>query len=80
MNISNWNYRVVLNDDNTWCLREVYYDSSGEVVGWTQNDASPFGETVDGLVRDFALMEEAFKLPVLTEVELPGYKNISEKS
>jgi hypothetical protein len=60
-------------------IREVYY-VEGEpkvpdetwIQGTTSDGASAYGETMDELRQDFALLESALKKPVLDEWKIKG--------
>jgi hypothetical protein len=46
--MSSWNYRMtrrVVDGEPIFEVREVYYDDKGEINGWTENPASPAGDT-----------------------------------
>jgi len=68
-----WNYRVIyipkdgdsIFDDDQFVIREVFYNDDDEIEFWTEEDASPFGETFEELADDFDLMQEAFEKPIL---------------
>jgi len=68
-----WNYRVV-RDAGTFSFREVYYDERGDVIGMTEQEAAPFGETISELVNDLHKMFQACALPIL---EIPKVENKS---
>jgi len=69
-----WNYRVVLepkdeNDslfaEDSFSIREVFYNDEGEIDFWSDEAAAPYGITFQEVADDFDLMAEAFKRPVL---------------
>lgn len=72
-----WNYRVIqqtyysLSIDNKkniyYDIREVYYDSKGNIEGWDKECLEPFGETIKELKDKLNLMLEAFNKPILEE-------------
>lgn len=67
-----WNYRVTsrTTDGETFHeIREVYYDGD-EIVAWSAEPESPFGETLEGLTRDLSLMVGALAKPILSLEEL----------
>ena len=41
-----WNYRVMVDGDGNYSIREVYYNDEKAIEGWTE-ECSPFGETYD---------------------------------
>lgn len=59
-----WNYRMV-EVDGFLHLREIYYDSNGNIRMWTQEPAAPVGDDVEDLAGTIALMERALLAPVL---------------
>lgn len=77
-----WNYRVIYlpknpNDDSffnndSFVIREVYYNDAGEIEFWAEEDASPIGETFEELCDNFDLMQEAFEKPILMLTEEDG--------
>lgn len=64
--ISHWDYRILRGEDGFHTIGEVYYDSSGNAIGWTDpdNSISPFGETVEELISCLKLMLDATNKPV----------------
>lgn len=63
-----WNYRVTKTEtdgETIYTIREVYYDESGCISGWTGIGDYANGETLESLRKDFDLMALAFKEPVL---------------
>jgi hypothetical protein len=64
-----WNYRVMRHiepDGREWlAIHEVRYDAAGEPKGWTEEEASPGGETLDDVRADLKHMLAALELPVL---------------
>lgn len=70
-----WNYRVVLDasdedapEDILFTIREVFYDNDGEIMFWSDDSATPSGETFQELADDFDRMQEAFERPALKVV------------
>jgi hypothetical protein len=65
-----WNYRVVNattenGGDDWYCLREVYYDDLGKLIGHAP--ACVGSEDMESLRDVWYMMEEAMKLPPLEE-------------
>ena len=70
-----WNYRVIYlpkeeNDDSffnqdSFVIREVFYDDEGNIEFWSSEDASPMGETFEEICDDFDNMALAFEKPIL---------------
>lgn len=65
-----WNYRVVrqpMSQPNTfhYSIQEVYYDEDGNIEFISECEITPYGETLDELLSDYARMAEAFKKPVI---------------
>ena len=53
-----WNYRILRfeNDGLSYFrLHEVYYKDES-IMAWTENPATPFGETVNGLIKALEMM------------------------
>jgi hypothetical protein len=77
-----WNYRLfhtcyrapgASETVDYWSIREVYERPDGSIV-WIGAEASrPSGSTRTELLKDLALMHEAFARPVLTPDAIPGY-------
>jgi hypothetical protein len=59
-----WNYRVIRTDE-AFAIHEVFYDSNGEINGWSADPIAPMGETQDELMKDLELIQRALTLPVL---------------
>jgi hypothetical protein len=51
-------------------ILEVYYDSAGQIVAWTEEPCSPFGESLAELQADMEMISQALSRPVLSEPEL----------
>ncbi len=65
-----WNYRVfrkVLEDDECYEIREVYYDKEGNINGYTEKGIAPCGYDLKQLKADIELMKLAFNQPILEE-------------
>jgi len=68
-----WNYRVIMLpkdaedsfSEDTFVIREVFYDENDEIEFWMEEDSVPLGETFEELADDFDLMAEAFEKPIL---------------
>ncbi len=66
-----WRYRVIRRvDDNEvgYGIHEVFTLPDNDVT-WTAEAVGPFGETLEELSDDLALMQRALSEPVLEEVE-----------
>lgn len=66
--MSGWRYRVMrrqVGNGYGYGIYEFFSDIAHDGPGWTKDAMSPFGETWQEIRRDYKLMEEAFKLPVL---------------
>lgn len=68
--MTGWNYRVLDSGDGCFSIIEVYYDEE-RINSWC--NGTPIGETAGELRDDLGEMLKAFKLPVLTPSDLPGY-------
>ena len=72
-----WNYRVimipadedVLFSDDTFVIREVFYNSNDEIEFWSEEDASALGGSFEELCDDYDNMTEAFNKPILLLTE-----------
>jgi hypothetical protein len=42
--------------EESWSIREVYYESANGGVGWTADDMDPHGSTREELIRDLHMM------------------------
>ncbi|MBI5103130.1 MAG: hypothetical protein HZB33_15045 [Nitrospirae bacterium] len=61
---SYWNYRVIENEE-VFRIHEVYYNSKGEITGFSENPITPLGETLDELRGDLEYYIQALGRPVL---------------
>lgn len=62
-----WNYRVCKEsfpDEDSFTVREVYYDESGQINGWT-DPVGIYGETFEDLKGALELYAGAFEKPVV---------------
>ncbi len=75
-----WNYRVFLEDDGDYIVREVFYDETGEIIACTQDAVEPLGESLQALREDIAMFQEALQLPVLTLADVPVSATFRERS
>jgi hypothetical protein len=78
-----WNYRVIRRseiyyDDLTRSgsykcyevfIHEVYYDESGNIIGWSENAATITGHSKEELRGDLNLFNMALNKPILEEVD-----------
>jgi hypothetical protein len=68
-----WNYRVIvktlhsppLEDELSFGIHQVFYDSEGNINSFTSTPSFPIGETENGLKTSIALMMSAFTRPVI---------------
>ena len=59
------------NQKEPWySIREVYYDATGKVNGWTENAIAPESNTIEGLLEILQLMLNCLDKPVLDEANL----------
>lgn len=58
-----WNYRVVF--ENTYSVREVFYDTTDQPTGWSADPMVLRGDTCEELREDLETMMRAFALPTL---------------
>jgi len=72
-----WNYRVIMEEaseeklfgEDSYTIREVFYDDDGEIEFWSDEGCTPYGNTFQEVADDFDLMAAAFELPVLKIVK-----------
>ncbi|SFD26916.1 hypothetical protein SAMN05518672_1011372 [Chitinophaga sp. CF118] len=52
-----------LNEDGEYefGVYEVYYDSHGKIVGWTETAVSPLSSSEESLLHELEIMKQAFK-------------------
>jgi len=59
-----WNHRVVVEGKGTeeewWSIREVFYNSNGNICGMTEGGVDPVGSTLDDLRQEALHMVNAF--------------------
>ena len=67
--MNTWNYRIMVNGDGHFSIREVFYGDNKDIEGWT-DECSPFGETLDELTNDINYMMQAFQRDILIESEI----------
>ena len=53
-------------NEDGYCVRVVYYEHDGQLIGYQRAPATPTGRTAEELAQDIAWFQEAFDLPVLT--------------
>lgn len=69
-----WNYRIMtLDGGKTFEIHEVYYSRDGIPNSYTENAISPVGDSITELMDDLTYMMEAFKKPILTPEDFPGF-------
>lgn len=66
-----WNYRVFLEDNGDYIIREVFYGDNGEIAGCTENAVEPWGKSLEELAKNIEWFKEALTLPVLTLADIP---------
>jgi hypothetical protein len=67
--VKTWNYRVMVDADGNYNIREVYYNEDKAIEGWT-DECSPYGEELDELISDLNYMMKALTQDVLVESDL----------
>lgn len=68
-----WNYRVVREvitdaagqQEDSYTIREVYYNDGGTYAAYSANPCFPQGETQEELMEDLRLFQEAFGKPTI---------------
>ena len=72
-----WNYRVIMEPamennifgEDSYTIREVFYDDDGEIEFWSDEGCAPCGNIFQEVADDFDLMAAAVELPVLQIVK-----------
>jgi hypothetical protein len=73
-----WNYRVFLEDNGDYIIREVFYQEDGAIAGCTENAVEPWGKSLEELAKNIEWFKEALTLPVLTLADIPEQPMKSE--
>lgn len=64
-----WGYRVFMlpdsEDEGIFVIREVFYNKDGQIEFWSETNSFPQGATIDDLVIDLELYQDALDLPIL---------------
>lgn len=66
--MTEWNYRAtrtVSGDEDSYEIREAYYDEKNEIRALTETASTPFGETPRELYENLEMMLRAFDSSVL---------------
>jgi len=67
--MNKWNYRLMRHIDafgrEYFAIHEAYYNDVGEVTAWTDDAASPMGQTMDEVRDDLEKMLRALDYPVV---------------
>jgi hypothetical protein len=61
-----WNHRMtveLVDGEESWGVRELYYDAEDNVVGWTAETVAPHGDTVEELRADLARFQQVAAKP-----------------
>ena len=66
-----WNYRVFVEDNGDYIIREVFYEADGAIAGCTENAVEPWGKSLEELAKNIEWFKEALTLPVLTLTDIP---------
>ncbi|MCB1194091.1 MAG: hypothetical protein KDK90_26885 [Leptospiraceae bacterium] len=66
-----WEYRVFLEEDGDYIIREVFYDDDGNLSGCTKNAVEPFGRSLKDLAEQIEFFKRALTLPVLKISDIP---------
>jgi hypothetical protein len=64
-----WNYRLMVDENGYYSIREVFYDENKNIDGWT-DECSPFGEDLNEIQQDINYMLQAFQRDILVESEI----------
>lgn len=63
-NLSYWNYRfkeITYNDTYTcYELIEVYYDNNNNIISWTEEPVSIFGESLKDIKQTLKFIKQAY--------------------
>ncbi|NJO39382.1 MAG: hypothetical protein HC769_02390 [Cyanobacteria bacterium CRU_2_1] len=66
-----WNYRVFLEVDGSYVIREVFYAEDGSILGCTENAIEPYGQSLEELAKDIEWFKEALTFPILKLSDIP---------
>jgi len=73
-----WNYRVIRRKfvsevipegEYSHGIHEVYYDEAKQPYTWSKDPIAAHGETLEDIKEDLEMQREAFKKPILEEIE-----------
>ena len=64
-----WNYRLMRHTDafgrEYYAIHEAYYNDVGEVTAWTDDAASPMGQTLEEVREELDRMLRAIDYPIV---------------
>ena len=66
-----WNYRLsveTVDGEETWGIREIYYDQEGVVVNWSKDPQTPTGSTPEEWFNEIARMWSVSLLSTVWDV------------
>ncbi len=75
-----WNYRVFLETNGDYIIREVFYDDDGGIIGCTEDSVEPKGRSLDDLAHDIEWFREALDLPILTLADIPVVQDLGRRT
>jgi hypothetical protein len=62
-----WDYRLVIAEDQSVSIREVYYDMEGNIESFASTPAELVGKDIDEMYDNYYLMGLAFDKPMILE-------------
>lgn len=82
MDITHWNYRVIRKEialeEYEYGIYEVYYNSNGDMLCWSELPDHPYGESFLELQNDMNGFKKATQKPILEEKEIDGELKLVE--
>ena len=64
VDIASFDFRLFEGSDGYLSFGEVYYNSEGNPIAWTESGVSPGGETIEEVIDSLRLMLAATSKPV----------------
>jgi hypothetical protein len=81
--IERWDYRVVHSineeDEVVYGIHEVYYDKDDKLLTYTGHPVTPCGTTINELMRELTLFNQAVLKPTLDKKELDATISVVDK-
>jgi len=64
--IAYWDFRIFKGEDEFLTIGEVFYNSEGNPIGWSETSMSPGGQNIEELIGCLNKMYDALKKPIFT--------------